>query len=79
MRENVTADIPHVGAAQVKALYGSKGGGRGGIRGTQIAVCTIEKANALINRMAVANVRGKVVLSDPRRFRGKGLSEGQNK
>lgn len=40
--------------AQVRAFYGSKGGG--GLRGTHVAICTIEKANALVNKMAEADV-----------------------
>lgn len=39
---------------QVKALCGGKGSG--GLRGAQIAVCTIEKANTLVSRMAAADV-----------------------
>ncbi|CAM9639979.1 unnamed protein product [Hapterophycus canaliculatus] len=35
------------------ALHGVKGGGN--VKRAQIAVCTIEKANSLVNRMAAAD------------------------
>ena len=49
-----TSLVRQIVLGQVKALHGAKGGD---LKHAQIAVCTIEKANGLVNRMAAADVR----------------------
>lgn len=49
-----TSLVRQIVLEQVRALHGTKGGD---LKHAQIAVCTIEKANGLVNRMAAADVR----------------------